>query len=355
MAEKEKKGMVSSRKKFSPDEIATFCSQIAMLLNGGIPLYEGTYMLYEELEEGRTKDILAGIDERVKEGKPFYQALKESEAFPEYMIHMVQVGETTGKLEDVMRSLSAYYERECGVKASIRSVIVYPILLFSMMAVVLFVLVFKILPMFESVFLEMDGRSAASESMMSMSLLTGKVIAVIVAAVVVLIVAGLIWYRTKSGGNAFSSLVNGLPVTRKLADRLGTGKFLAALSVLVSSGAETTEAMERASQVVDNGRTRAKVARCRQLVSEGGKLDEAMSVSGILTGLQGRMLGIGLKSGVGDIVLQKLSAQFDAEIDDRLSSLSSYIETILIVILSVIVGAVLISVMMPLISVISSI
>lgn len=347
--------MADKVKLFSPDEIATFCSQIAMLLNGGIPLYEGTYILYEELEEGRTKDVLAAIDEEVKTGKPFYEALRESGAFPEYMIHMVMVGETTGKLEEVMYSLASYYERECRVKSSIRSVIAYPVMLFGMMAVILFVLVFRILPMFEGVFQEMDGRTASSENMMNMSLLTGKVIAVAVAVLVVLIVAVLIWYRSKAGGNALTAMVNGLPMTRKLAERLGTGKFLAALSVMVSSGTETGEAMERAALVVDNGRTQRKIARCRELIAEGGKFDEAMSTSGILTGLQGRMLSVGLKSGVGDTVLAKLSGQYDEEIDERLNSLSSYVETVLIVLLSVIVGAVLISVMMPLISVISSI
>ena len=70
---------------FSPEEISIFCDQIAMILNGGIPIFEGTHIIYEEMDEGRTKDILKKVDDNVKSGLSFNEALKESGAFPTYM------------------------------------------------------------------------------------------------------------------------------------------------------------------------------------------------------------------------------------------------------------------------------
>ncbi|MBO7634758.1 MAG: type II secretion system F family protein, partial [Lachnospiraceae bacterium] len=114
------------KKKFNSDEIAMFCDQIAMLLKGGISVYEGTYMLYSEMEDAKTKEVLRQIDLQVKENIPLYKALTATGAFPEYMVHMVEVGEKTGRLEDVMKSLAEYYERDSRVKAGLRSAIAYP-------------------------------------------------------------------------------------------------------------------------------------------------------------------------------------------------------------------------------------
>ena len=70
------------KKKFNSDEIAMFCDQIAMLLKGGISVYEGTYMLYSEMEDAKTKEVLRQIDLQVKENIPLYKALTATGAFP---------------------------------------------------------------------------------------------------------------------------------------------------------------------------------------------------------------------------------------------------------------------------------
>ena len=93
---------------FSPEEISIFCDQIAMILNGGIPVYEGAYILYEEMDEGKTKDVLKKVADNVKSGMAFSEALKESGSFPTYMCEMVRIGEMTGKLEEIMRSLADF-------------------------------------------------------------------------------------------------------------------------------------------------------------------------------------------------------------------------------------------------------
>ena len=295
------------------------------------------------------------IDEHVKSGMPFYQAIKESGAFPKYMVHMIEVGEITGKLEEILRSLAAYYERECNVRNSIRSIIVYPAMLFIMMAVILGVLVTKILPMFEDVFNDLDSKTQSAERMLGSSLLAGRVVAVIVIVLALAMAGVLIWYRTRKGANALTSIIDAVPMTRKLSDDLAKGNFFAALSAMVSSGMETTEAVEKASQVITNPRILQKIEKCKEGLDKGDNFDLAMNNAGLVSGMQGRMLGIGVKAGAVDNVLYKISAAYDSEISDKMGSLAAYIETTLVVCLSVIIGVVLISVMMPLVSVIASI
>ena len=340
---------------FSPEEISIFCDQIAMILNGGIPIYEGAQILYEEMDEGRTKDILKKVADNVKSGMSFNEALKESGAFPAYMCEMVKIGEMTGKLEDIMHSLSGFYERENLVKNSIRSVISYPTILLGMMAVILLVLVGKILPMFENIFLELDGGTGTTIGLMNTSILISKVIVVIVLVLLVLLLVGIIWYRAKGGSAMVTSILNNNPISSGLADKISIGKFFATLAVMNAGVVEMTEAVKNASKVVENKKTSAKINQCIKLLEADEKPEDAFKKSGLLNSLHSKMFGVARMSGSGDTILFKLVNRFDDDINSRLNSLASVIETILVVVLSIIVGAVLISVMMPLMSVIASI
>ncbi len=347
--------MKIGKRKFSADEIATFCTQTAMLLNGGITLYEGMDLFYEEMEDSATKDVLKRVDDNLTAGNSLSNSLEETGAFPSYMIQMVEVGEKTGKLEDVLLGLASYYERESAVSAGVKNVIAYPIMLFSMMAVILLVLVLKILPMFETVFNELDNKTEGTKAMMTTSLTAGRIAATVVFVVLAAVIAFMLIYRRKKGANDFSSIINNLPFAGKLAKRIGCGRFLAGLSVMVNSGMETGEAIEMAARLPEDKETCAMAKDACVFVNEGRPLDDVLCDSGILSGMEGRMLSVGLKSGVVDQVLEKLSMRHDDAIGEKLSGLSAKIEVALVIILSLLVGMILLTVMMPLISVIASI
>ncbi len=343
-------------KMLSAAEVAAFCEQIALILNGGIPIYEGTYILYKEMESPQLKEILKEVDALVKENIPLYEALQKTKVFPDYMVHMVKIGETTGKLEEVMESLARYYDREHTIKASIRNVVFYPIMLFAMMGVIILVLVAKILPMFQNVFDELDTDVAASSgNMMSASMWMGKIIAVVVFAFFILILALVVWYHTKAGSRILTNLGNRLPFTRRVMYRLGIGKFVSAMSLMITSGLDSNESLNLVEELVNHPVVKKRITGCKEQVAKNVALEEALKENELISGMNGRMVSVGAKTGVLDVVFQKLSSRYDTEIDQSLSSISTVVETVLVVSLSIIVGMVLVSVMLPLVSIISAI
>lgn len=340
----------------SAAEVSTFCEQIALILNGGIPMYEGTYILYKEMENPQLKEILKDIDALVKDNIPLYEALEKTGAFPAYMVHMVKIGETTGKLEEVMSSLARYYDREDTIKANIKNVVFYPIMLFAMMGIILIILVAKILPMFENVFNELDTDVAASSgNMMSASMWIGRIVAIVVLVVFLLVVALVLWYQTKGGRRVLTSLGNRLPFTRKVMYRLGIGKFVSAMSLMISSGLDSNESLELVEELVEHPAVKEKITDCKEQIAKNVAMEEAFKKSKLITGMNGRMVSVGAKTGVLDVVFQKLSTRYDNEIEQSLSGISTVVETVLVVSLSLVVGLVLVSVMLPLISIISAI
>ena len=343
-------------KKFNSDEVAMFCEQISMLLHGGISLYEGTYMLYTEMEDAATKEVLRQVDEGVQQNVPLYKALEATGAFPEYMIHMVYVGEKTGRLEDVMKSLSEYYERDSRVKAGIRSAIAYPMILFAVMACIMVVLAWKILPMFERMFDELSSDVAdATENVLSVGLSAGRTIAVVICILFVIVILVILWSRTASGSKLLGRLVNVFGPTRRLMLQMATGKFVSSMSLMLASGMDIRDGLEREQSSCDNDTVRERITECIRLYDEGAPIDEAVSRSGLIVGMEARLITVAAKTGSTDTAFERLSEQYNDSTSASLAKMTTVVETVLVVVLSVMVGAVLLAVMLPLVSMISSI
>ncbi len=347
---------MANKVKFSSEEIAGFCEQISMLVNGGISLYHGVDMLAQEMEDKATRAVLEQLDEALRENKTFYEALKETEAFPEYMLKMVNIGETTGKLDVVMNSLAVYYKRESIMQQNIKNVIAYPIMMFTMMAVILIILIWKILPMFQTVMKELDVEAAASSTqMMNVGMTLGKVVAIVGIAVFVIVCVLAAWYGTKTGKKKINHFFQNFVLTRKLSNSMATGKFVSAMSLMTATGFDDLEALNMAEGVIENKKLQKKVKACAELVSENKVLEDAVRETSLLTGMEGHLLSVAAKTGVTDQVFENLAEKYDDKVEESLGGLCAKVETGLVVTLSIVVGAVLISVMLPLVSVISSI
>ena len=141
-------------KPFSNIELSSFCGQTALILKSGISVTEGLTIMLEDAASPEEKEVLESLLESVQETGQLYQAMENTKIYPSYMIHMVQIGEETGTLDEVMESLRNHYEREDSISKSIRNSITYPMIMTGMMAVVIVVLLVKVMPIFNQVFIQ---------------------------------------------------------------------------------------------------------------------------------------------------------------------------------------------------------
>lgn len=189
-------------KPFSNMELASFCGQIALILKSGISSMEGLTIMLEEASSSEEKEILQGLLTRMQETGMLYDAMEEAGIYPSYMLRMVQIGEETGTLDEVMESLQNHYEREDTIRKSIRSSVTYPLIMTGMMAVVIVVLLVKVMPIFNQVFIQL-GTEMTGFSRMLMNMGTAISRYSVVFIVLLILIAGFFLYgtRTSSGRN----------------------------------------------------------------------------------------------------------------------------------------------------------
>lgn len=340
----------------TPNEISTFCTQIAMILKSGIAVGEGVNIMREDMKNNQGREILDTIHRHVDAGEPLCRALDATGRFPKYVVDMVEVGEATGKLDNVMDSLVTYYEREESIARSIKSAVTYPLIMIVMMVLVITVLVVKVMPIFNEVF---EGLGSAmtgfSRTVLRFGQTIGQYSFVVVGVIVVIMILFLIFRATGGGRSFLENFRARFFVTKNLYSKIASGRFASAMALMLSSGLDTDQSLEMVHKLVDNPAVRTKIERCQKLLADGLTFSDALVGAEIFTGVYARMVTVAFKTGSLDGVMQKLAERYEDEIDTQIGGIISILEPTLVAILSIIVGMILLSVMLPLMGIMSSI
>ena len=346
-------------KVLSNNEKILFCEQMGMILKSGISTAEGIMIMKEDAgqQESPLRDLYEEIQKNLEETGIFYDALEETGAFPDYMIQMTRIGEQTGNLDEVMEGLAAYYEREENMVQDLKSAVTYPLLMLGMMLVIFLVMIVRVLPVFAQVYEQLGGQMTG---MAAVLLQAGAGIRQYYGwglLVLFLLAAGGIWlFGTEKGKERFRRIAGRFFGTRQIMTRMQTARFASGMSMALRSGMDYEEAFQMVDRLLASDKAvKQKLHACREGVKEGESFSSAVVRSGLLTGLYGRMLYIAERTGDTDEALRKIATQEDDEVTTRIQNFISVLEPTLVAVLSVLVGGVLLSVMVPLMGILSSI
>lgn len=347
---------MKDRKLLSNEEIASFCNQTAMLFQAGIPPVESMNIMLEDVKSSGGRELLTQILEVCSQGEPFYRALESTGVFPDYVINMLALGEESGNLDVCMLSLAAYYEKEQNISDSIKGAVTYPFIMIVMMVIVIFVLISKVMPIFNQVFIELGSEMTGfSASLLKLGNSLNRYS--IVFLVILCILAALYLFATKtaSGKRIFARFLAVFPLTKRFYESVACERFASGMALTLSSGMDTYSGLDMVSSLVGNKKMQEKIELCKKSLEKGDNFAEALASAEIFNHLHSQMVGVGFKSGNIDIVLRKIADSYEKETDRRIQSIVSILEPTLVIILSVIVGLILLSVILPLMGIMASI
>ena len=330
-------------------EIAFFCEQMAMALKSGFTALEGVSLLLADAKNQEEKELLQRMYEEIVDSGQFYPALKVTGVFPAYLLQMVEIGEETGTLDEVMDALSQHYKREADISQEIKSALTYPLIMIGMMFLIVVVLMTKVMPVFNQVYKQLGHEMTGfSKGVLVLSNTISQYAVVLGGVVVVIVLAVLYFTKTKNGRRYFIRLGYHMKFFREFYDKVTVCRFAGGMYLTLKSGINPERSLEFAEKLVDNPCLNKKLNIAKEEMENGSDLGEALQKSAIFSGLYARMVTIANKSGRLDEVMDKIACQYEFEIEGKLSDIIAVIEPTLVIILSIIVGAILLSVMLPL-------
>lgn len=337
-------------------EIAAFCAQIGMLLNSGISVAEGIRIMLEDNDSREGRRLLTTVLEHCELGGAFSDALEKAGVFPRYMVDMVRIGEASGRLDEVMNALQSYYEREDTLRKNIRSAVRYPAVMIVMMVVVVGVLVAKVLPIFSQVFSQLGvAMTGFSAAVLRFGLVLSRSSLVLMIILVLAALAAMLLFGTARGRALRRQLGLKFFATRGTYERLARARFAGGMAMMLSSGLDTDKSLQLVARLVDHPLFEKRIAECQALMAQGTPFADALVQTKLFSGVYGRMISIGFRTGSADTVMQELADRTAEEMQEEVNDRIWRIEPTLVAVFSVIVGIILLSVMLPLMGIMASI
>ncbi len=341
-------GKAEGASKLSYDELSTFCYQLGLMMRAGIGSEEGVGLLLEDATDTGTKNLLRNVHDSLSEGFSLSKSLEKTELFPSYMLRMIEIGQLSGKLDKVLEALSGYYERRSDTTRAIRKAVSYPATMSVLVAIIFLVLVSQVLPVFGQVLGQLGlSLSPMAEAMIGIGSSGNVIVAVVVVLLVVM--GGVLYFTMRD--NAYTNIISKTK-TGKLIDR---SHFASAMAMMLASGLTVDESMDKAVDLLSESALIEEFKKCRDLTETGTRLPDAAAETGVFSRSQTGIMSAGFRAGVPEAAMEELASRLQEESDENLGQLLGRFEYGLVVVLCVVVGVVLMSVMLPLIGVLSSI
>ena len=340
----------------SHSEIALFCQELALLLHAGVEPGSGLLLLAQDTTNQSLKNLLSNLTDATDEGLPLSAALEQSGAFPAYVCKLVYVGEQTGRTEEALNALARYYQQQVRLEQRLRSALLYPAVLMLVMVVVIVILLTKVLPVFNDVY----GRLGGALTGLAGGLLSlGKMLNGVMPLLCGLLALVLFFLAVFSLSGVFRSKI--LARFRRLWGHKGVSRkfhmarLAQALAMGVNSGLSPEESMKLAAELLADLPLSSACTQCANRLMEGISLGKALGEYDLLPPAQCRLLEIALRSGCGDSVLSQIAELLAEDSDVALEARLSRIEPAMVLSTSILIGIILLSVMLPLLHIMSAI
>lgn len=341
-------------RKLTADETSYFCEQLALMLGAGMQLADGLEILCEDIDDRRVMGVCNVLLGSLNDNRTLAQAMESSDVFPEYAIRMVKIGEMTGQLENVLKQLSDFYADRAELRRTIRAAVLHPLMLLIMMTVVIIVLVTLVLPMFGDIFSQFDSSvTSAVQQSVDTAYTVGIVILIVLPVIILLSAVVAVLSYIPAFRRGLYNFLAVFPLTGRMSKRFSLAKISGALSMMVESGIAPDESLEYAADLVEDKQLKGKLLDCRKKVLAGEYFADVIAQSKIFPAIYSRSLKIAYSSGSFEAAWKKLSDRCSENAMDAAASIVSFIEPAIVIILTTVIGAILLSVMIPLMNIMS--
>jgi type IV pilus assembly protein PilC len=345
------------RKRVATPLLLIFGQELAALLKAGLPLLQSLDVMLERQKDPVFRASLAAIRDRVKSGIALSEAFKtEGDLYPPILAASLVAGERSGSLEVVLRRFVQYLRLTQALKKKAISVSVYPIVLFTVMITLVFVLLVYVIPQFQDFYEGLNAQlPAATRLLMATSAAIKENLVWIVLVLAVTVAAVVGWLRQPGSAVRLDRALLRLPFLGRLMRMYATSQLARTLSTLLAGGLPLLNALEVAANSIGNRAMAAAVAVATPQIREGKSLTAALESTGMLENLTLEMVKVGEQTGALGDMLNSVAEFYDEEVDTRLATVLALVEPLMLVMMAFLVAGMLLAFYLPLFQAISAI
>ncbi|MFM8469793.1 MAG: type II secretion system F family protein [Limisphaerales bacterium] len=338
--------------------LCNFTRQLATLVDAGLPLLRGLTVLQKQEKDPTLKEILGKLAVGIESGSTFSEALAQHpKTFNKLFVNMVKAGELGGVLEVTLTRLAEFAETAEKIKGKVKAALFYPVAVLTVAVGIVALLMIVVVPKFEEIFRDMLGDEGLPEFTMLVLNISRFIQHNFIATAG--IVAGIVtafklFVRTKFGARAFDKFQLIIPVFGPVISKVAISRFTRTLGTLISSGVPILQSLNIVRETSSNIMFAEAVQSIHDSVKEGESITAPLESSKIFPPMVVSMVDVGEQTGALPEMLMKVADNYEEEVDNAVSAMTSLLEPIMIVFLAVVVGSIVIAMFLPLIKLMDS-
>lgn len=335
--------------RIKPRDISIMTRQLAALLRAGMPLVEALEALGEQMEQPKLKAALTSVRERVTEGERMSHAMKRfPKIFNDLYVNMVDAGEASGMLEEVLARLADITESQAQLENKVKGALTYPMVMGGVGGLIMILLVTFVMPNMTAMLIDMEVTLPWTTQLLID--ITDFMTAwwwLIFSGIGVTIYAVRKWMHSPKGKVQVDDWVLRLPKVGRLIRISTVARLSRTLGTLLGSGVAMLTAMNIVRNIVANSTLRGVLEETREAVKEGDSLSEPLKRSGQFPGLAIHMIAVGEKTGELESMLTRVADTYEEEVEDAVSGLVGLLNPLILVCMAVGVLFMVVSVASP--------
>lgn len=331
-------------------ELINFCFHLEQLATAGVPLVEGLVDLRDSVENPRFREVVSGLLESIQGGRSLSQALAEvPEVFGKVFVSLVRAGEQTGRLPEVLKSLTESMKWEDELAEQTKKLVMYPAFVGSVVLAVTFFLMIYLVPQMVG-FIRNMGQAIPLQTRILIhvsNFFVGYWWAIIIAPVALVVGLKIAVKRNPAIAYRIDRYKISLPLAGPILRKIILSRFASSFAMMYASGITVIDAIRSCEEIVGNRVLEAGLRSVGQQIAEGKNLTAAFQDAGLFPPLVVRMLKIGENTGALDTALLNVSYFYNREVREGIGKLQAMIEPALTLVLGAILGWVMLSVLGP--------
>jgi type IV pilus assembly protein PilC len=335
--------------KLKLQDLAVFTQQLSSMLEAGLPLITSLEALQEQTENPVFQVIIRDVRSEIAAGNSFSDSVKKfPNSFPPLFVSMVEAGEASGGLAEILSKVALYFESTVRLVKKVKSAMTYPIAVIGLAIILVNVLLIFVIPVFAEMFADFGAElPAPTQALIDLSdFLKGNFFYLAIATFILY----KFWARfikTPKGRRVKDRLLFKAPVFGNLLLKIALSRFCRTYATLIRSGVPILRTLE----IVASSSNKVQIEdACKDIskhISAGGQVSEILAANTFFPPMMKHMVRAGESTGNVDGMMEKVADFYDTESETIIASLTSLIEPMLIVFLGVVVGGIVMAMFLP--------
>jgi type IV pilus assembly protein PilC len=334
-----------------------FFRQFANLSESGMVMTRALRTLVEQTENKSLARAIDQLRDDVQKGNTLADSMEKlPKLFPPLYCSLVRAGETGGMLEEVLWRIVAFGEQEEELLGKARSALVYPAFLLLVGSISIFILISFVFPKFVAIFQEFNtDLPLPTRMVMAMCDFMGTWWWAVLIFIGLFISTTISWAKTEGGRRKIDALLLKTPVVRAVVQKYEMAKFARTLGTLLDNGVPVLTALRITASTMSNTLIRDELSAVHLGVTEGASISDTLRGSKHFPPLVVNMFAVGEESGRIGAVAKRVADAYDTEVDRAVKTMTDLFEPMLIVIMGIIVGFLVIAMLLPMMTLSSTI